>query len=162
MIFNISIQCLENRLLTENKQTWLEKLQRSGYRLTESRRVVVDVIAGSPRALTPLKVYDIARSSHSGIGLVTVYRTLEKLEELGLIQRVHQPQGCQAFIAAFQGHQHLILCTRCGRVQFFGGDNLEPLFDTIGGETGYEIHDHWLQVFGLCADCQDLTGEQQQ
>ena len=140
--------------MAANHDHWLVKLQENGYRLTGSRRTVVEVIANSDRALSPLEVYELARARYSGLGLVTVYRTLEKLEELGLIQRVHQPQGCQAFIAAFEGHQHLILCSKCGKVQFFGGDDLDALMQTIGQETGYQIHDHWLQLFGLCADCQ--------
>jgi Fe2+ or Zn2+ uptake regulation protein len=133
----------------------LEKLQMNGYRLTGSRRTVVEIIAHADRALSPIEVFDLARKHHAGLGLVTVYRTLEKLEELGLIQRVHQPRGCQAFIAAFNGHQHLILCSRCGKVEFFAGDNLEVLFDHIGEKTGYQVEAHWLQLFGLCAHCQE-------
>lgn len=144
-------------MLTDTSTNWLEKLQQSGYRLTLSRRTVVEVIAESSRALSPLQVYDVARLRHRGLGLVTVYRTLEKLEEMGLIQRVHQPQGCQAFIAGFSGHQHMVLCSRCGKVQFFDGDNLDGLINTIHTETGYRIHDHWLQLFGLCAECQSET-----
>lgn len=140
--------------MTENAQLWLEKLQDNGYRLTASRKTVVEIIAGSSRALSPLEVYDLARKQHSGLGLVTVYRTVEKLEELGLIQRVHQPQGCQAFIAAFSGHEHLILCSKCGKAQFFEGDNLDALFNAIGRQTGYAVQDHWLQLFGLCDSCQ--------
>lgn len=142
-------------------QIWLEKLAGSGYRLTDSRRTVVEVMASSRRALSPLEVYDIARARHAGLGLVTVYRTLEKLEELGVIQRVHQPQGCQAFIAAFTGHQHLILCSTCGKVQFFDGDNLEALIQNIGRETGYQVNEHWLQLFGLCEDCQSKSHRSQ-
>ncbi len=140
--------------MTEISENWLKILQQSGYRLTSSRRAVVQVVAGSERALSPLEVFDLARAQQSGLGLVTVYRTLEKLEELGLIQRVHQPEGCQAFIAAFNGHQHLILCSNCGKVQFFDGDNLDPLIEKIGAQTGYQVQDHWLQMFGLCANCQ--------
>ena len=141
--------------MTENSQQWLDKLQDNGYRLTESRKTVVEIVASSNRALSPLEVYDLARKQHSGLGLVTVYRTLEKLEELGLIQRVHQPQGCQAFIAAFKGHEHLILCSRCGKVEFFAGDNLDTLIHQIGDQTGYAVQDHWLQLFGLCNECRD-------
>jgi Fe2+ or Zn2+ uptake regulation protein len=83
-----------------------------------------------------------------------VYRTLEKLEELKLIQRVHLPQKCQAYIAAFDGHQHLIICQECGLVEFFQGDNLESLVSRVEMESGYEVKEHWLQLFGLCADCQ--------
>lgn len=132
---------------------WLKALAENGYRLTGSRRAVVEIVGGSPRALTPLEVYDSARTAHPELGLVTVYRTLEKLEELHLIQRVHQPSGCQAFIAAGQGHQHMLLCQNCGQVTFFEGDDLDNLIDHISGKTGYTIREHWLQLFGLCEKC---------
>ncbi len=73
----------------------------------------------------------MARKKYPAIGLVSVYRTLEKLEELHLIQRVHQPSGCQAFISACHGHQHLLLCQNCGQVTFFEGDDLDAFFQTI-------------------------------
>ena len=132
---------------------WLTQLNEQGYRLTGARRAVVETMASSGRALTPLEVYDMARRKYRALGLVTVYRTLEKLEELHLIQRVHQPQGCQAFISAGQGHQHLLLCQNCGRVAFFDGDDLETLTKSIAKKTGYQINEHWLQLFGLCANC---------
>lgn len=132
---------------------WLSQLQQHGYRLTEARRAVVDVIQKSKYALTPVQVFDVARKKYAALGLVTVYRTLEKLEELHLIQRVHQPQGCQAFIAASHGHEHLLLCQNCGQVAFFEGDDLEVLIATISRKTGYQVQDHWLQLFGLCQTC---------
>jgi Fe2+ or Zn2+ uptake regulation protein len=134
-------------------ETWLTQLQENGYRLTEARRAVVEVIQKATRALTPVQVFDSARKKYAALGLVSVYRTLEKLEELHLVQRVHQPQGCQAFIAASHAHEHLLLCKNCGRVAFFEGDDLSDLITTISQKTGYQIHEHWLQLFGLCQNC---------
>lgn len=134
-------------------EAWLEQLHMNGYRITSARRAVVDAVFGSNHALAPIEVYDHARKKYRALGLVTVYRTLEKLEELHLIQRVHQPMGCQAFISAGLGHQHLLLCQQCGQVEFFEGDDLEPLTKSIAKKTGYQIQDHWLQLFGLCANC---------
>ena len=88
---------------------------------------------------------------------MTVYRTLEKLEELGLIQRVHLPDGCHRYMRSANGHQHILLCTACGRVEFFEGDDLSGLFETIASRSGYRIHEHWLQLFGLCRTCQEKT-----
>ncbi|HTP01158.1 MAG TPA: Fur family transcriptional regulator [Anaerolineales bacterium] len=133
---------------------WLAQLRDNGYRLTKARRAVVDTVAHSRHAITPVDVYDAARKRYPALGLVTVYRTMEKLEELHLVQRVHQPQGCQAFIAAGQGHQHLLLCQRCGRVTFFEGDDLKALMSAIATKTGYRTQEDWLQLFGLCASCQ--------
>jgi Fe2+ or Zn2+ uptake regulation protein len=132
---------------------WLSQLRGHGYRLTEARRAVVEVIHKSKYALTPIQVFDTARKKYTALGLVTVYRTLEKLEELALIQRVHQPQGCQAFIAMGEGHEHLLLCQNCGKVTFFRGDDLDALISTISEKTGYKIDEHWLQLFGLCQTC---------
>lgn len=133
--------------------TWLSQLQENGYRLTEARRAVVETVQNSTRALSPVEVFDTARKKYPALGLVSVYRTLEKLEELHLVQRVHQPQGCHAFISASNGHQHLLLCQNCGQVTFFEGDNLDALIQSISQKTGYQIREHWLQLFGLCQAC---------
>ncbi len=133
---------------------WLTQLQENGYRLTEARRAVIETVQTSTRALTPVEVFDAARTKYAALGLVSVYRTLEKLEELHLVQRVHQPQGCQAFISAGNGHQHPLLCQNCGRVTFFEGDDLDALILSISKKTGYQIREHWLQLFGLCQTCQ--------
>ncbi len=132
---------------------WFDVLQKSGCRLTAPRRAVVETLAGSTRALTPVEVYEVARKDCPGLGLVSVYRTLEKLEELGLVQRVHQTRSCQAFIRAGDGHQHLIVCTQCGQAVLFEGDQLGTLFNSVSKTTGFQIESHWLQVFGLCKAC---------
>ncbi|MEW5867903.1 MAG: Fur family transcriptional regulator [Chloroflexota bacterium] len=138
---------------------WLDCLQSNGYRLTAPRQAVVDIVASSQRVLTPLEVYELARARYPRLGLVTVYRTMEKLEELGLLQRVHQPSGCQGFIAAFTGHQHLLICQACGMVEFFDGshDKIDAMMEDVAQKSGYHIQDHWLQFFGLCRGCRGST-----
>jgi Fe2+ or Zn2+ uptake regulation protein len=133
---------------------WLSVLQDSGYRLTEPRRIIVEIMASCERALSPVELFDLGRKSQPGLGLVTVYRTLEKMEELGLVQRVHQPDGCHTYLRAARGHQHLILCQTCGKAVLFDGDELTPLFTSVENSTGFIIKEHWLQLFGLCANCQ--------
>lgn len=133
--------------------TWLVKLRENGCRLTEGRRAVVDVIQRSTRALTPIEVFDRARESYRALGLVSVYRTLEALEEQGLVQRVHQPGGCNAYLPHAEGHQHLIICQECGRAEYFEGDDLDAFFERVAGEHGYTVKEHWLQLFGVCSAC---------
>jgi Fe2+ or Zn2+ uptake regulation protein len=141
-------------MLPNPADLWLINLQQSGYRLTESRRAVVAVIANSPRILTAIEVFDQARRLCDSLGLVTVYRTLARLEELTLIERVHQPGDCHAYIARLPGHQHLLICQHCGRAEYFSGDQIEPLMDKVAEQSGYRISQHWLQLFGICAECQ--------
>jgi Fur family transcriptional regulator, ferric uptake regulator len=136
------------------REDWLHNLQKSGYRLTGPRRVIAEIMISSDRALEPLEVFDLGRQEYPGLGLVTVYRTLEKFEELGLVGRVHQPDGCHRYLRAAQGHEHLLLCTGCGQAVYFSGDDLDELMDLIAQRSGYAVHDHLLQMFGRCADCQ--------
>lgn len=133
---------------------WLTSLQNKGYRLTASRRAVVNALVQSAESLTAADLYELGRAHYKQLGLVTVYRTLEKLEELGLVQRVHRPDGCHAYISALDGHQHLLLCETCGRVEVFKGDDLKEFSRRLEGESGFQIHEHWLQFFGLCSQCQ--------
>jgi Fur family transcriptional regulator, ferric uptake regulator len=144
-----------------DSQAWIDALREQGYRLTDARKAVVDVVAHSQCVLRPAEVYDIARQRYPKLGLVTVYRTIEKLEELGLIQRVHREQDCQAFVATHSGHQHLLLCTRCGKYVYFEGADLGSLFTGVEQDTGFVTQDHWMQIFGICPQCQREMGEDQ-
>ena len=136
-------------------QSWLTQLKENGYRLTNARKAVIETVAGTTSALNPLDVYEQAKASCPGLGLVTVYRTLEKLEELGLIQRVHQPNGCNAYLPHADGHQHLIICQQCGKAEYFEGDDLEVFFERVAGEHGFTVKEHWLQLFGTCSECRN-------
>ena len=146
---------MDNLNITRDKRTanWLDCLRSSGYRLTEPRQAVIDILANSQRALNATEIFDLALKNYTSLGLVSVYRTLEKLEELELIQKVHHPDGCQSFIAGFTGHQHLLICQVCGQAEFFEGDDLTPLIEHVSRESGFTIEEHWLQFFGLCAKC---------
>jgi Fe2+ or Zn2+ uptake regulation protein len=136
-------------------EAWLLQLKTSGYKLTGPRYCVIEILAHSDKALTALDIYHQALQQYPSIGLVSVYRALETLEYLGLIQRVHQKEKCQAYIASSESHEHLLVCHACGRVSFFQGDNLSALVDGVEKETGYLVKEHWLQLVGLCRECQE-------
>lgn len=122
-------------------QNWFNKLQLAGYRITSPMRTIVAILVASNHGLNPLDVFNLGRLQCPGLGLVTVYRTLEKLEELGLVQRIHQPGCCNMYLRATQGHEHILVCNQCGRVEYFQGDELEALFQEIASNTRYEIKD---------------------
>ena len=136
-----------------NMTEWLAHLQASGYRVTAPRKAIVEVVAHSDFALNPSQIFDQARVNYPAIGLVTVYRTLDKLTELGLIDRVHLPTGCDAYLPAPDGHQHLLICESCGKAEYFSGDNLGSLIQQVEQQSGYTVRSHWLQFFGCCAKC---------
>jgi Fur family transcriptional regulator, ferric uptake regulator len=147
--FNMDMTSFLNR-----SEEWLAKLQASGYRITNPLKVIVEMLAGASRALGPVEIFDLGRREYPKMGLVTVYRTLDKLEELGLITRVHQSNGCHAYLRAANGHEHILLCTRCGQVVYFVGDDLTILMNRVSQQSGFVIREHWLQLHGLCPNCQ--------
>jgi len=132
---------------------WLELLEEKGCRITGPRRVIVELMVGTERVLGPVDIFDRARAKYPKMGLVTVYRTLEILNELGLVERVHQSKGCHMYLRAANGHEHIMLCKKCGKAEYFSGDEMGSLIQKISKESGFLIQEHWLQLSGLCRDC---------
>ena len=138
---------------------WEHKLKQAGSRLTEPRRVILQVIAASNHPLSPIEIYDLAREKVPKLGLVTVYRTIEKLESLLLIDRVHNLGQCQTIFRGTHKHQHLLTCTNCGDSVYFDGLETEEQFQDIGRAKGFLISGHWLQLYGKCDRCQSEKGQ---
>lgn len=138
--------------MTETER-WLDLLEQKGGRITGPRRTIVELMVDTEHALSPVDVFDRARKKYPKMGLVTVYRTLEILSELGLVDRVHQADGCHMYLRAADGHEHLLICSCCGKTAYFSGDDLSGLFERISKESGFSIQSHWLQLQGLCKDC---------
>lgn len=134
---------------------WKQVLADAGYRVTRPRKVVVEVLGQAEVPLGAQEICELGRALHPDLGLVTVYRTLDLLEELGLACRVHLNGGCHGYLASVPGHRHRLLCERCGRsIEFLGRNDLDVLIANLEAKTGYRIHEHLLQLLGLCPECQ--------
>lgn len=129
------------------------ELAARGLRLTRQRRAVLEAIAAAPSSLSPLQVYDAARAQCPELGLTTVYRTLEVLDDIGALRRVHGHDHCESFVPASAAHGHTVVCGACGRVTEFTACDMRGIVDAAAHETGYRITDHFLQLSGLCAGC---------
>jgi Fur family transcriptional regulator, ferric uptake regulator len=129
-------------------------LSQNGYKLTVQRLAVLDVIANSQEHLTPAAIHEKVRQDHPQIGLVTVYRTLQKLSELGLICKVQGEGKSCSYTLSPAGHHHHLVCSECGAVADFTGCDLEGLVQKLTKETGFKIEGHLLQFSGICGNCQ--------
>ncbi len=135
-------------------ETWSRKISEHGGRMTRSRREVMRVLLEAEAPLSPREIRARARQHYPSLGLVTVYRTLDVLESLAFVRRVHREDGCHAYFPATPGHHHILLCRRCGRaLEFTGGSELAALIERLEAETGYRVEDHLLQLLGLCPAC---------
>jgi Fur family ferric uptake transcriptional regulator len=137
----------------------LAELERRGHKVTGPRRQIVALFFKQARAVTATDLYLQLRASSRGIGLVTVYRTLELLAESGLAHRLIQEDRPNHEIRYLccrpqQGHHHHIICTHCGRTESIASCMLLPLEQEIASASGYAIERHTLELFGLCPACQ--------
>jgi Fur family ferric uptake transcriptional regulator len=140
-------------------ETWQQVLTEAGCRITAPRQVVIEVLSQSGVPLAPQAILTLGQKQHTRLGLVTVYRTLDLFEHLGLASRVHLTEGCHGYVLRQPGHRHILLCQQCGQsVEFSGHNDLDALMERVGARTGYSIADHWLQLFGICPACQDAAG----
>jgi Fur family ferric uptake transcriptional regulator len=137
-----------------DRDTLITQLNQHGYKLTRQRQAVVDVLTLANTRLTTAEVFAKAQRSCPDLGLTTVYRTLEILEQLGAIRRVHLEDGCEAFAPTAIEHGHYLICANCQTTIEFEGCDLSPLLERIAAQTGFTIDQHWLELVGRCPKCQ--------
>ncbi len=140
--------------MNPSEQRMTDALRSHGYKLTKARRAVIHTLAAAD---TPLSISDLhqnAQSSAADLGLVTVYRTLEVLGELGLVRPVHVFENCHGYAIATPGHTHHLVCRQCHTVTEIEGCDLSRFLEQVAAQTGYQITGHWLELEGVCPACQ--------
>jgi Fur family transcriptional regulator, ferric uptake regulator len=132
--------------------TWDRKLRASGYRVTPQRQLVLEAVSRLEHA-TPEDIYDDVRLTARGVNVSTVYRTLELLEQLGLVTHTHLSHGAPSYhLADETEHVHLV-CRQCERVTQIGQSDVRPLVTALEEAHGFKTDVGHLTVFGLCAEC---------
>ncbi len=125
-------------------------LDEAGHRSGHARRQVVELLASADCALTAL---DIDRRIDS-VGRASVYRTLDRLEQLRLIQRVDVGGDAAGYERVDPAdHHHHLVCQECGRLSPFTSEQLEGAIETVGRRSGFALASHDVVLRGTCADC---------
>ena len=134
----------------------IDALERGGYRRTAPRRALAALIARRSGHFTAESLVEESRHRRIGVDRATVFRSLDLLADLGVVERLDLPTGEHAFVACEPEHHHHIVCSSCGRSTGVADHGLERVAKAIGETTGYRIDTHRLELFGTCPDC--LTG----
>ncbi len=142
----------------EYEERLFSQLRAAGYRLTGARRAIVHTLLAASRPLTPQELHEAAREVYPRVGLVTVYRTLEALVHLGVVQKVHGAVGCPGYVFTGYGHRHVALCRRCGKAFIFEGEeDLGRIIRAVEERLHFHVEGHLLQFTGLCESCRSGT-----
>lgn len=139
--------------MSSGAQTDLTRqLRAKGYRLTPARQLVLGAVAGLEHA-TPDAICAEVQRTASSVNLSTVYRTLELLEELGLVTHTHLGHGAPIYHAAAE-RQHLhLVCRVCGEVEETSASVADPFVERLKQERGFETDVAHFAIFGRCARC---------
>ncbi|HET9242862.1 MAG TPA: Fur family transcriptional regulator [Gaiella sp.] len=132
----------------------LAGLQRAGLRRGGARRAVVDHLAAQRCCLSAQEIHDGIRAQGGAVGVASVYRALDTLVELRLVQRVDVGDGVARFepVGGAHHHHHLV-CDVCGKVEPFTDEPLERALAGAASRLGYALDQHEVVLRGACGAC---------
>ncbi len=142
---------------------WRYRFRTGCSRWTIPREAIVDLLSRTARHLSAKEIYAAVYPLYPGIGLTTIYRTLDLLRRLGLVRRVSGPDGQSRYELKREdgrNYHHHLICTRCGRI-VDGRDFLEEeqammkkMAEALARKHHFLITDQNVEFLGLCQDCQ--------
>ncbi len=142
--------------LALERRSLLQELALRGIRITGQRKILVETIQQSDRHLDAASLLELARKRDRGINRATVYRTLELLKKLRLIDELDlmHLKGEKHYYEAKTTVDHLHLaCFQCGRIEEFTSPLFERLKAEISRQKGFHIRVVRLEVGGRCSRC---------
>ncbi len=143
--------------MSARRDNLTEMMQEKGLRMTPQRRLLAELLEGAEDHLDAEEFYLLARKRDPNIHRATVYRTLNTLKKLGLIDELDlmHVAGDRHYyeIRPSQFHIHLV-CTRCGGVQEPSGGVWTELRKRVRDETGFQPEILRVEMAGVCSGCQ--------
>jgi Fur family ferric uptake transcriptional regulator len=142
------------------RDAWRARAERSiegtGRRSGGARTAVVELLAEQDCCLSAHEIAERLRKRRRSAGIASVYRAIELLEKMGLVQRVETGEGGARFEAVIPGgeHHHHAVCDSCGAVTPFEDASLERAIDRLGGRLDHAVTAHDVVLHGMCSRCQ--------
>lgn len=140
-------------------ETWVDlalaRLRDASGRTGAARRAVVDHLGRQDCCVSAQEIHDAVRAGGTRLGIASVYRALEGLGELGLVQRVDLGDGVSRYerVDPTGDHHHHLVCADCGKVEPFEDPALEAAIVGVAGGKGYDVAAHDVVLRGSCGDC---------
>ena len=131
-----------------------QALQERGYRLTPQRIMVIEALHSVDQHISAEEIYAQVLSKYPYANISTVYRTLELLKELGLVNEIALGDGRVRYHPSEKGHHHHLVCQKCGRIIDLPESAMLPLEEALSRDYRFKADLKHLAIFGLCVDCQ--------
>ena len=141
------------------QERFKEMLREKKLKVTNQRLMVLETIADHPgEHLTAEEIYELVKNRYPEIGLATIYRTVQVLVDLHVIDKVSFDDGFARYELELTGedsrhHHHHAICCQCGAVMSFEDDLLDNLEQAVLDRMGFQVTDHEVKLYGYCAEC---------
>jgi Fur family ferric uptake transcriptional regulator len=130
-------------------------LARAGYRRGGARRAIVELLDEQPCALSAAEIEDALGARERAVSRASIYRVVEELADMGLLNRIDVGQGSVRFEPARGGpaHHHHLVCDSCGRLEPFSDDGLERAIRRASERLPVRVSEHEVVLRGSCSTC---------
>jgi Fur family transcriptional regulator, ferric uptake regulator len=138
---------------------WVERagatLAAAGHKRGGARRAVVELLDSQRCALTAVEIEEALRGEPRRVSRASIYRILDELERLSLVQRVETGQAMVRYerVCEDEEHHHHLVCDECGVVMPFSDKALESAIETLSARVPLEVSEHEIVLHGACRDC---------
>ena len=146
--------------MPDNQERFKKLLRENGLKVTSQRLMILEALIKRPdKHLTAEEIYELVKAENPDIGLATIYRTIQLLSELNLIDKLNLGDGQVRYeIGQLDKdhnihHHHHLICLNCDKILTFEDDLLDQLEDTIEETMGFRVVDHEVKLFGYCSEC---------
>lgn len=134
------------------KSTILRRLAEHGYRLTATRAAIAEAIAARPAQFTARELVEELEPHR--IGRATVFRALDLLVQIGLLERLHGDLSCHSYTYCAPEHHHHLVCTGCGLVTSVVAGTVEREIRNLARQANFRPETHHVEIYGRCQACQ--------
>ena len=142
---------------------WGQKLQGYGFRLTASREAILEVLTNTDKHLSAEDIYMTVHLKYPAIGLTTIYRTLELLEQTGIVSKFEFGHGRAKYELSEEysnkKHHHHLICKKCRKIVDYTDfikkerEYINKAEAGLQNKYGFDIDDHLIHFYGTCPDC---------
>lgn len=153
----------ERSMNGKNNPEWHRNFRQRGMRITEPRKAILEVLNNTTEHLSAEEIYMSVHRTYPNVGLTTVYRNLELLEEMGIIAKFHFGDGRSRYELIHSpqkpGHHHHLICTGCKQIidyDDFVEEEIELLTkveQALSAAHNFQITGHTIQFYGICHAC---------
>ncbi|NQT72362.1 MAG: transcriptional repressor [Chloroflexi bacterium] len=130
-----------------------EVLKQNGYRITPQRSLIVDVLHDAEKHITPEEIHKQVSARFPEVNKSTIYRTLEVLKKLDLVDETDLGGNKLYYHHAEHGHHHHLICQNCGRTIEIEEEAFAPLKKILVTRYGFDPDIRHLAIFGRCVNC---------